>query len=1083
MALIVTDYGKYDGTESDIKRSFNLTHKNYPIFERSFDASNSEIVNIDEDTINLPNHFFVSGELVQYYNGEVESNNSIGIATTSFAGIGITDKLPTSLYVVKVDENKIKFARTAEESLKFLPETIDITSVGIGTLHKIISTNQNSKVIVAIDNLIQSPIVATSVTSTLQFSIFSTDDILYFTGITSFFGGDLIKVENEIMRIESVGVGSTNSVRVRRPWMGTVALDYPDGTLITKVTGNYNIVDNQINFITAPYGNIPLSTSSNSPDERDWNSVATRSSFQGRSFIRSGNINTSEETYFRNYVFDDISSQFNGLNKTFELKSNGSDVAEIESKNAIILVNDIFQGPGLDFDYSLSESSGVTSINFTGTATSVSYDVNNANIPRGGIIVSVGSTEGFGYQPLVSAAGTAVVSISGTISSISIGNSGSGYRDGVQVVNVAVATSSTGTPSIEFIGTAAVSNGHIVSVAITNPGTGYTFTNPPYVIFDDPLSYSNIPLIYSSSSSGFGTEAKINIVVGQGSSVIDFEITNTGYGYGQNEILTIPVGGNIGIPTTGSSFEEFQIYIQKTINDKFTGWSIGELQVLDRLDEKFDGKTVSFPLTVAENLISIRSSKGSNINVQDTLLVFINDILQEPGKGYIFPGGSIIRFTEPPKIGDTSKILFYRGSGTIDVIDIDILETVKIGDELTIGYDPSVGQSPTLQEEPRTVTSINSTDLVNTNPYFGPGNTEDENLERPVKWCRQTEDKIINEQEVAKDRILYEAVINPTSYLIQPVGIGSTIVYVDNIRPFFNQINESQTLLTFQNKVTFIPQEIKVGSSATAIVSTAGTISNIQIIEGGIGYINSPSVVIQNSIGIGTTVPINATGISTISSGVVVSIDILNPGVGYTNTNPPIVLIEPPSFETETDEVIEYEGDFGIITGISTGSVGIASTAIIFDFYIPNNSFLKDSSVTGVTTISGIQTGYYFTVYNSNVGNNIISLDFDGNIIGIGTSFIDNVYQVSSVSIAQTSVIGVGITYVTRVVSYVQNYDSLTGISTDNILGEYSWGRITLKGRTKNNNYNSYTLNGISGISTGTILKRTSPLRYSNYIS
>ena len=80
------------------------------------------------------------------------------------------------------------------------------------------------------------------------------------------------------------------------------------------------------------------------------------------------------------------------------------------------------------------------------------------------------------------------------------------------------------------------------------------------------------------------------------------------------------------------------------------------------------------------NLISILSSKGSNINVQDTLLIFINDILQIPGGGYIFPGGSIITFTEPPKIGDTSKILFYRGSGSVDVVDVDILETVKIGD-------------------------------------------------------------------------------------------------------------------------------------------------------------------------------------------------------------------------------------------------------------------------------------------------------------------------------------------------------------------------------------------------------------------
>jgi hypothetical protein len=34
--------------------------------------------------------------------------------------------------------------------------------------------------------------------------------------------------------------------------------------------------------------------------------------FQGRSFIRSGIINSSDETYHKNYIFSDISSGFNG---------------------------------------------------------------------------------------------------------------------------------------------------------------------------------------------------------------------------------------------------------------------------------------------------------------------------------------------------------------------------------------------------------------------------------------------------------------------------------------------------------------------------------------------------------------------------------------------------------------------------------------------------------------------------------------------------------------------------------------------------------------------------------------------------
>ena len=108
----------------------------------------------------------------------------------------------------------------------------------------------------------------------------------------------------------------------------------------------------------------------------------------------------------------------------------------------IVLINGIFQGPPSqdekEQDYTFIDNAGISSISFTGTATSVTYDVNNANIPVGGVIVSVASTQGFGFQPLVSAGGTAVVSAAGTISAIGIGNSGSGYRAGVQTVSVGI---------------------------------------------------------------------------------------------------------------------------------------------------------------------------------------------------------------------------------------------------------------------------------------------------------------------------------------------------------------------------------------------------------------------------------------------------------------------------------------------------------------------------------------------------------------------------------------------------------------------------------------------------------------------
>jgi hypothetical protein len=1102
-ASIQTTYALYEGTDVDIKRAFNLTHKNSPIFERYFVGSASTIVNTTSNTISLPNHFFVTGEQVKYSNSNsitgIVTANAIGIASTSFpsVGVGTTSKLPNNVFIVKVDINNVKLARSAEDALKSVPLVLDITSVGIGTLHKFTSINQNAKVVVALDNLIQSPVVSTSTTAKLVSRMFTTDDTIFVDNTISFFGGDLIKINDEIMRIDGVGIGTTNAIQVRRPRLGTEIVGHSTGAIVTKVTGNYNIVDNVLNFAEAPFGNLPFSSTTNRPDERDWVGISTGSSFQGRSFMKSGIQNSSDEPYHKNYIFSDISSGFNGTSKEFTLKSNGSDVDGIENENAIILINDIFQGPGLTNDYTLTESVGITTIAFTGAATSVSYDINNASIPRGGIIVSVGSTEGFGYQPLVSAGGTATVSVAGTISAISIGNSGSGYRSGVQVVRVGVALSSTDTPTIEFIGTASVSNGSVVSIAITNPGTGYTSTNQPYVIFDDPLSYSNIPLIYSSGSSGVGTAARINIVVGQGSSVIDFEIINTGYGYENEQILTVPIGGATGIPTTGAgaSFKEFKINIEQTFTDKFVGWSIGELQVLDSIDDQFDGERSSFQTKTSNNLISILSSKGSNINVQDTLLVFLNDVLQVPGKGYTFPGGSIITFTEPPKVGDTSKILFYRGSGSVDVLDVDVLETIKDGDELTINYDPSLGQSPILQEEVRTVTRINSTDLVSTNPYFGPGNVSDRNLERPVKWCRQTEDKIINQIVIGKSRMLYEAAITPTSYLIQPVGVGSTVLYVDNVRPFFNPINENNVNVAFQKSIVIISQDNKVGASATAVVSIAGTVTSIVISDGGVGYTTTPTVSISQPIGFGTTAAQNtASAIAIISGGVVTGISVTLGGGGYISTTPPQVLIQSPSMTKETNTVTSYAGDSGIIVGFGTTATGIT-----FDFFIPTNSYLRDTSVVGsALTVSGIGTGDYFLIYDSNIGSastSITSKDIDNNTIGIGTDFVNNVYQVqsvSNVSVANTAIgiatVGTATTTIRRVNAIVSGISTISGYSGVGIgtttisFGNFSWGKIVLLGRSKENTYNFYGNVGVGGISTSGVVKRTLPLKFENYI-
>ena len=1076
--VITSDNDSYRGTKFDLVTQFGLYHKGNEIFRRVFDGSSSAIVNTDSRSVAIPNHFFVTGEKVLYTHAGAGTSQAIGIVTTNIPGIGNTDKLPNELYAVKIDDGRLQFASTPTKALAVPRETIEINSVGIGASHVITSTNQNAKALVAIDNMIQAPITDTTVTTTLNQDIVF-NQVFDVTGITSFASGDIIKIGNELMIAESVGIAGSTQFGVRRAELGSSVESHSTGATITKISGNYNIVGNNLNFASAPYGNTPLSTTSAaSPDDRDWTGITTSSSFQGRTFMRRAALGSTEHTYSHNYVFDDTSHKFNGITTTFTLESDTNQTVGYSTDNAIILINNIFQQPeGIqagEGTYQLEESVGVTSIRFTGLGITNGYDPNSGDIPLGGFIISVGSSGGLGYQPLVAAGGTVTIDTSGQVSAVSIANSGSGYRAGIQtVVNVGVQTD--GAPNLEFIGTAAISGGHIVSVAITNPGSGYTSTNPPSVVFDDPMSYYNIPVEYSSSGPiGAGQSASVNIVVGQGSSVIDFEFRYGGFGYGEGETLTVPVGGPTGIPTDPSvTFEEFHIDIEKIFTDNFSGWTVGELQVLDKFDSLFDGTTRDFRLLLNSLPVSIQAAKGSNIDVDQTLLIFINDILQEPGKGFVFTGGSTVEFTEPPKVGDTSKILFYKGGGSVDVVFTDVLESVKVGDTLDINNLPP-SQGIIYDQDTRTVTGINTLDSVQTNTYIGPGVTPIRSVIRPVTWCKQKVDKIINGNPVGKDRVEYEPLIYPSSYLIQPVGFGSTEAYVDNVRPLFDSNNENQ-VRDFQNSVIITSQNSIIGASGTAIVSTSGTITSISITNAGLGYTVAPSVTIGSTLGV-TTI---ATATASITSGVVTSVTITNGG-GYYN-QPPVVIFEEPRVNKELIDVSSYEGDQGTIIGFSTTSSG-SQDRMIFDLFIPYDAFVRNSDYVGTAiTVSGISTGDFLTIYNTNidVGVALTTQDNSGNTLSTASTFSDAVYQVQSASTVLADVAGVS-TYVRRIVTNVSDIGTVSFGSTTT--GNFGWGKIVFEPRTDAREFQSYLGMGYTGISTSGVVRRTNPLKYLNYI-
>ena len=146
-----------------------------------------------------------------------------------------------------------------------------------------------------------------------------------------------------------------------------------------------------------------------------------------------------------------------------------------------------------------------------------------------------------------------------------------------------------------------------------------------------------------------------------------------------------------------------------------------------------------------------------------------------------------------------------------------------------------------------------------------------------------------------------------------------------------------------------------------------------------------------------------------------------------------------------------------------------------------------NTKVTQNTTISGIQTGDYFIVYDSNithshVGSGITALDEGGNVIGVGTTFIDNIYRVADHVAITTSAIGYGVTAVRRVTVSVEDFSGV-GVGTSVFAGRFSWGKIVFSERVGVATYGAITNNGVVGIRTGPYITRQQSLKSIGFVT
>ena len=1050
-SLSLIQFNSINGSRSN-KKDFTINYNGIPIFEKKFNPSEASILDQATGIFTIGDHFFNTGERLIY----TPTSTFVGIAASA-VGIGatlnsvgvVTTILPSEVYAIRI--NKDKFRLSTRKDYASSGIYVTFTDSGSGNSHRLEMYKKLEKSLIDIDGIIQSPLSFTPLSTTLNDNggqITNSSTIFGVSGISTIVPNNIVKIDDEYMKVVSVGFGTTSVgpisgtgsvpiLEVERASVGSAATSHTDGTEVRVYSGSFNIVGSKIYFTDAPKGKPTFL--------KDFSNLEyTRSSFDGRVYLRND--------YTNNRIFDDISDRFTGIGQTYNVTVQGINTTGIQTGSGILLINGIFQKPStfnnIGNNYSYIESVGVSSIVFTGITSSngsiikSDFDINQNQLPRGGVIVSLGSSGGLGIAPLVGASVTAVVGAGGSIVSVGLGTTdtlGSGY-DGL--VSIGISVYENGHIGDVATINASVGVGGTLSFTIGAAGTGYI--NPS--IFVSEPSYQNLQVTGVSrlgvgSTTDTGNNLLISVDVGASSTtgigstlfeVTSFEIARPGYGFKVGDVFT-PVGlvTDKNLPSPLSNFE---LTVLDVFTDSMTSWEFGEFDFIDPIDSLQDGFRTRFPLYYNANLLSFEINSNdpdsSLIDLNSLLLIFVNGVLQTPGESYNFEGGTSFSFITPPDPEDNISIFFYKGTSQSDSVTVSVKESIKVGDLLQVHKNNNYPE--TITQDIGTIYDISTSDKIETELYSGEG--IDEINFKPLSWTKQKVDKVINGQNIYKSRDSIESLVYPTAKIIKNLSSSATELFVDDAQ-FFNYEENNSVLVISSVGGLIVTGDSPVAAGLTAVVSVGGTIQSLSIVSSGSGYVGSAITVSISAphavgVGVGTT----AAATATITNGQVTSITIVNPGFGYSQNNPPQVLAPLPTFSKEdVNNITTVEGFSGIITGITT-TTGTSGNPLALKLYINSTSFV------------GLETGYPLYIFNTSVGSGVTSIDENNSaVVGIGTTFLDNIYYIHSITSSGSN---------SEIVSNVHSSSNIIGIdtsgSTSQPIGRFSWGRLSGFNRSSN---------------------------------
>lgn len=569
------DYGRvfenqtqnsYLGINNRNIREFDLTYEGTPIYERDLNPANPNQINYGTGLISFK-HFFSNTEQVTY----TPDSNIIGIAASALhyvTGYGSTE-LPSTVYIIKSNNNQFFISTSVTDARAGLAVTFQ-PGTGSGNKHRFTMEKRDQKTIIALSGIVQKPITYTQITYDLDVPVNGIVTSLALSGLSTITSGDLLKLEDEYTIVKTVGFATTSTgpitgigtwsiAEVERGAVGTAATDHSAGVTGRIHRGAFQILNSKIHFTDAPLGgDLGLADPGNLP--------YPRATFGGRTYLRVD--------YDTNELFDDFSDQFDGLENTFSLSAIGAAVTGIGTTggNGVLFVNGIFQAPFGENNEGVSNFkiiedpvSAAASVQFTGI-TSVGFtdliidedDINQNQLPRGGIIISVASTPGLGYAPFEGASVRLEVGTGGTITNI-IGVSTAGPSVNVTEAfydnKTGIMTVTTATPH----GLLLEDQVKLVGLAFTCPGYGAT-----YSVYDFQYDESTgIATVFTVGAHGLlaGDDVKL-AYIGFSCSAPHAGVTTTifpdgtqGYFYPVNSVgTTTSFVTNVGISTIAHTY-------------------------------------------------------------------------------------------------------------------------------------------------------------------------------------------------------------------------------------------------------------------------------------------------------------------------------------------------------------------------------------------------------------------------------------------------------------------------------------------------------------------------------------------------